>query len=279
MTQNTLRILKTLSAELILSEHVLLEVYTHIRSADREFDGFYRCWDRHVTLEEAKQSSRILIRAYYYARLEPAAHARSPRSWDEFLSQFGDPGWFREDGGERPFAAYLRNKFNLTFLSRNEVDEVVPNATASELAARLLTAKKNNLELALNDASMMLYVQEARKQRGETFGADMHGFATWWLTEEHHAVEIARAYGLTDRLKMHPQFLMNYIAAIPGMREVSERNANSFPTVFGLRITHRVGEEALREFLGKAVEAVKADEATAQARIRELSNRMMAKRP
>ena len=126
---------------------------------------------------------------------------------------------------------------------------------------------------------MMLYVQEARKQNGESFSADVHGLATWWLTEEYHAVEIAKAYGIKDRLKMHPQFLMNYIAAVPDMREVSDRNANAFPTIFGLRITQRVGDEALHDFLKSAVEAVKADEATAQARIRELSNKLMAKRP
>lgn len=278
-TQNALKILKTLGGKLILSEHVLREVYTHIRSADREYETFYKPWAQHITVDEAKQCSRILIRAFFYARLEPQGHARSPASWEDFLNQFGSAAWFREDGGERAFAAYLQNKFGLTFLSRNEIEELVPYAPAKKLADRFLTAKHDNFDLALNDAFMLLYVQKVRKQRNETFGADMHGFATWWLTEEFHAVEIAKAQGLKDRLKIHPQFLMNYIAAVPGMRDVAERHANSFPTIFGLRITQRVGDEALHDFLRSAVEAVKADEATAQARIRELSNRMMARRP
>jgi len=278
-TQNVLRILKTLGGKLILSEHVLQEVYSHIRVADREFEAFYKPWAQHVTLDEAKQSSKILIRAFFYSRLEPEGHSRSPASWDDFLNMFGSANWFREEGGERNFAAYLQNKFGLTFISRADVDEVVSGAIAQDLARKLLDAKHGNFDLALNDAYMMLFVQEARKQSGETFGSDAHGFATWWLTEEFHAVEIARAYGLKDRLKMHPQFLMNYIAAVPGMRDVAEKHANSFPTVFGLRITHRVGDDVLKVFLKSVVDAVKSDEAAAHARIRDLSIRLMAKRP
>lgn len=277
-TQNALNILRKLDAKLLLSEHVLHEVYTHIRSTDREFETYYKPWAQHVTIDDAKQCSKILIRAYFYSRLEPQGHSRSPANWDEFLGQFGMASWFREEGNEQAFAAYLQNKFGFIFMPRHEVSKLVTEGEARPLADKFKQKKHDNYELALNDAYMMLYVQAARTQDGETFSADVHGFATWWLTEEHHAVEIAKSHGLKDRIKMHPQFLMNYIAAVPEMREVADRNANSFPTIFGLRITHRIGDEALHEFLRGVVEIVKADEAVVRAKIRDLSNRLMAKR-
>lgn len=277
-TQNVLRILRSLGVKLTLTEQVLHEVYTHVRSADREYDGFYRPWDQHVTMAEAKQCSRIMIRAYYYAKLEPERHARGVSTWDEFLSQFGSAAWFREDSGEQAFAAYLQNKFGMAFVAKRDVEQAVPYINAKRIAERLVAAKKDNFDLAINDAYMMLYAQELRRSKNETHGADIHGFSTWWLTEESHAIEIAKKEGVTDRLKMHPQFLMNFVAALPGLRDVAEQNANSFPTVFGLRITHRVGDDVLKEFLKGAVEAVKSDEAAAKARIRELSNRLIARR-
>lgn len=277
-TQNALRILKSLGVKLILSEHVLHEVYTHIRATDREFETFYKPWASHATLDEAKQSPKILIRAYFYARLEPVGHARHPGSWDEFLSQFGSAGWFRDNSGEAMFAAYLQNKYGLEFLSRRDVDDIVPQNRATALAERLLETKNQNIGLAQNDALMMLYVQEMRSRNGENFSTGLYGFATWWLTEEFHAVEIAKSFGLKDRLKMHPQFLMNFVAAIPSVREIADRNANAFPTIFGLRITNRVGDETFKEFAKQAVDAMKSDEAAAQARIRDLANKLMAKR-
>jgi hypothetical protein len=87
MTVNTLKILKQAGAKLILSEPTLEEIHSHIYASDREYVNTYSEVDAIVDRDLASESDRILIRAYYYAKLEHD-NAKRPRSWAGYLGNF-----------------------------------------------------------------------------------------------------------------------------------------------------------------------------------------------
>jgi hypothetical protein len=276
-TQNALRMLSKAGATLLLAESVLDEVYGNIHAADLEFTNFYKPWEVRATLPEVQQSDRILIRAYFYSKFEPERHAKSCASWDEYLSLFGEAGWFRRAEGKDAFAAYLQRQFGMKLVSTHDVQATVPARDARALKEKIEKYKKDE-RLAWNDAYLALYVSERRRVQGEKMGDSVYGFRTWWLTEEFKVLSVAREMGIRDILNMHPQFLMNLYAASPGMNKLAKNFESVFPTNFGLRITDRVAADTMHRFLEEAVGAVKADEATAAARIRVKANVLLGRR-
>jgi len=275
-TQNALRMLSEAGATLYLAESVLDEVYGNIHAADLEFANFYKPWEAKATLPEVQQSDRILIRAYFYSKFEPERHAKSCANWDEFLSLFGEAGWFRRAEGKDAFAAYLQRQFGMKIVSTHDVQAAVLPRDARALKEKIQKYKKDE-RLAWNDAYLALYVSERRRANGEKMGDSVYGFRTWWLTEEFKVLGAAREMGIREILNMHPQFLMNLYAASPGMNKLAKNFESVFPTNFGLRITNRVAADTLHRFLEGALGAVRADEATAAARIRANANVLLGR--
>lgn len=275
-TQNALRMLAKAGATIFLAESVLDEVYAHVRASDLEFTNFYKSWEARATLREVQHSDRILIRAYFYSKFEPDRHAKNCTNWDEFISLFGEAGWFRRPDGKDAFAAYLLRQFGMKFVSTRDIQEIVSPRDARGLKDRIEKYKRDE-RLAWNDAYLALYVNERRRVHGERMGDSIYGFRTWWLTEEFKVLGPAREMGIRDIINMHPQFLMNLYAASPGMNKISKEFESVFPTNFGLRITNRVASETMHRFLSDAVGAVRADEATATARIRAKANIMLGR--
>ena len=78
MTANALKILRQAGATLYLAESTLHELHSHIHAADREYQSTYFDIEAHVDYALASQSDRILIRAYYYSKLD-AANPNRPR--------------------------------------------------------------------------------------------------------------------------------------------------------------------------------------------------------
>lgn len=276
-TQNSLQMLSRAGATLLLTELVFDEVYGNIHAADLEFQNHYGPWEAIATLAETQQSDRILIRAYFYSKLEPQRHAKSCTSWTQFLSLFGDPGWFRSPEGKDAFAAFLQRKFGLKLITARDVQSAVSRGKANALKDKVQRYKRDE-RLAWNDAYHALYVEERRRSQGEVMGDSVYGFRTWWLTEEFKIQEAAREIGMKYNFNMHPQFLMNLYAASPALSSLTKTFEGVFPTNFGLRITERVGPGALQRFLADAVNAVSADEAVASAKIRARANALLGLR-
>jgi hypothetical protein len=276
-TQNTLRMLARAGATLFLTEQVFDEVYGNIHAADLEFENHYRPWEKMATLAETQQSDRILIRAYFYSKLEPQRHAKSCSNWEQFLALFGEPRWFRAEDGKDTFAAFLQRKFDLKFISASDIHSAVNRSKANALKDKVQQYKKND-RLARNDAYLALYVEERRRSQGEVMGDSVYGFRTWWLTEEFNILEAARGLGVRYNLNMHPQFIMNLYAASPGLNSLTKTFEGIFPTNFGLRVTDRVSPSVMTRFLTDAVTAVNADEAVAAAKIRGRANSLLGVR-
>jgi hypothetical protein len=276
-TQNALKMLSQAGAELILTEYVLEEVWHHIHSADLEFQNFYAPWEKKATLAEVQNSDRILIRAYFYGKLEPEYHEVSPHNWDYFLSLYGDSAWFRDPSGIDGFATFLRRKFNLKYVSKEDVERAVDIESVSNLEKEIEGLKKAP-KLAWNDAYQTMYVVGERKRRGDVRGDSIYGFRNWWLTEEFKILDFLNRVGVHDQLTMHPQFLMNLFAASPGLSKVTRNFVGLFPTHFGLRITDRVGSHTMHRFLESAKAAADADAAKVESVIRTEANRWLGTR-
>ena len=270
-TINMLSLLNKMGATLFITEQVMDEVYTHIIAENMEYQNHYKSWFRLATIEGVSNSDRILIRAFFYSFLQPERHAVKVSDWESFLSRFGDPRWFLGNNSGEYFIAFLLKKFGLSFVPKREVDKNLKPYQVMAFKRAILSTRESEL-LAENDARIALYINERRVAEGETYATNQYGYRTWWLTEEFAVVQAARRLRYPANFVMHPQFLMNFCAASPAMRDLTENVSSFFPTNFGLRITDRVPEREVRNFLRQARAAFEADEAVAGAKIRSYAN-------
>ena len=251
MTRNTLRIASEAGATLVLAEPVLDEVVNHLRSTDQEFRNLYGIFEPAVSLPIARSASKILLRAYLYARLNEQLGAQRPERWADYVGQFCDYLDLHKPAGAGQIKDYLEAQFGLEFEARSDLNELVDTAEVDEIAVSL-SADKQNFELARNDALMALAVYGRRKARGETRASTEFGWRTWWLTHEtsilrHSKPAVAKRYGA--RYMMRPEFLLNFLALSPKAAEVRETYKKIFPTMLGIRLAKRTDPDVLESML------------------------------
>ena len=73
---NSLRLLRSAGVKLRVTRQTLGEVFSHIRHSTTVFRADYESWFLHATLDSVINCDRILIRAFFYARLEPDRHKK-----------------------------------------------------------------------------------------------------------------------------------------------------------------------------------------------------------
>jgi hypothetical protein len=83
VARNLLKMSSEAGITLYLSESVLEEVYTHIRGTYFEFMNYFSHIEPYMTSEIARNSSKILIRSYFYAKAEAQV-----KGWKSYLGQF-----------------------------------------------------------------------------------------------------------------------------------------------------------------------------------------------
>jgi hypothetical protein len=255
-----LRMLAEGGAQLILAEPVLDEVLSHLRNTDREFQSSFAPTEAAITYEIARNCDRILIRAYFYARLTPTPGTASPTSWNGYLNQFVTPANLGRPHGKEELRNFLLSQFKMKFEARADLDKAF---TTDERKAELraladqLAKHKSHRHLAENDALMALTVLHKRQARGERAKANVFGFSTWWLTSEASIVQYARALVRAhgSRYMMRPEFVLNFIAFAPQLAEVRRAYESVFPSLLGVQLGNRVREEVFRDMLAKVQEA------------------------
>ena len=87
MTVNAFSIIKQAGSKRILSEIALEEVHSHIWASNLEYKNYYAEIDAIVDRDLASECDHILIRAYYYTKLEEGGK-RQPRTWISYLNNF-----------------------------------------------------------------------------------------------------------------------------------------------------------------------------------------------
>lgn len=242
---------KKLGSELVLTEPVLEEVFTHIRAADLEFDNHYLRQEPYLKREHVSECDRILIRAYFYAK-----HGeRGPRSWKAYVNQFTDPDGLRSrsESARQALKGLLIQRFGMVYMSLDELKSMVPAARVQELAQRLEESRHTKHEvLSYNDALMVYATYAQRHVHKEAGIYDGFGFRTWWLTKETTILSmtgaLVQAEGGTPYI-MRPEFILNFIALAPKAAEVRKAFSALLPTTAGLQLGRYLREDVMHSLL------------------------------
>ncbi|CAN7264797.1 hypothetical protein [Mesorhizobium sp. LjRoot246] len=163
-TIGTLAILREAGSKLILTERCVEEVWTHLKATSAEYQNHYMEVEPYVDLDLARNIDRILIRAYYYAKLSPQDGVRSPAGWRSYIGNFCEFKSLHSDRGREEIREYLIRRFGLIYEPDSETLAGVDADELKALTKRVLgERKKKNLRdkeerLAENDAMHVLRV-------------------------------------------------------------------------------------------------------------------------
>jgi hypothetical protein len=285
MTVNSLKILKQAGAKLIISEATLEEVHSHIYASDREFANIYEEVDNIVDRDLASESDRILIRAYYYAKLDHG-NTNRPRSWNAYLDNFLSHQKLlgpTSPQSMRSLRDTLVVRFGLTYVDREDMMRDIDQDDLRKLTEAIKKLRKDSHRRheevrAANDAAHILFVQRTRKAE-EKEVSNPYGYRTWWLTQETKsgiAVHIAFPKRHLPRAIMRPELLINYFAYNPTSTEVRRSLGEIFPSLMGIRLGTRLDQGQFEIIMAKIKDAHRADPARAQAIVAEHSNALIS---
>lgn len=274
-TRRTLLMAKRLGAKLVLTDPILEEVVGNLRAADYEFRNHFEAIEAHVNDLMARNASKIMVRAYFYARLDPDRQNR-PTSWPSFISQF-----CRFEDLHRPSAIdqlrrYLQLTYGLQYDSEGDLEAIVDQRDLQALTDSLVTVKSNET-LARHDALMALAIYARRRQRREKSSVKEFGYETWWLTGESAILRYTRDLVRENhgaRYIMRPDFLMNFLTLAPNVEEARRTLGHVFPSVLGIRLSRRMKEETFKQVMGRVKEASEFEDARRAAAIAEASDRL-----
>jgi hypothetical protein len=271
MMTNTLKIIREAGGELILSEQVLDEIHTHIAAADYEFRNKYQSIEASIDNVIARNSDRILIRAYFYAKLIPPIGIVGPEDWQNFINQFCDYELLHKSEGREQIKNFLQAKFQMQFVSVDEIAKLYDPYEAEQLASCLEEEKKDE-RLAKNDAVIALAVYGRREQNQESSRVSEFGYRTWWLTGESrilkHTVDIVKAH--RSRYMLRPEFILNFLTLTTSAVEVRRAYQNIFPNLLGIQLARRVDPNELTQVIQKVQEAQNLEPARRTAVISQI---------
>ena len=277
MTCNMLNLLRDVNADLILTEPVVEEVYTHLQNTDLEFQLDFKEVEQYVDAEIARHSSKILIRAYFYARLHPVEGVTPPTGWGNFVGQVCNYGSLRTNMGREQIRKYLSERFNMRYFSTAELSEVVSDREVQDLADALKELRPGKRrELIENDAKMALAVYGKREELREQHKTNPYGYRTWWLTQETtvRKATMELVESKNAQYIMRPEFLLNFIALSPTTSEVRNAYKDIFPTLLGVRLGNRMRPELFHGIMERAREAMDVDDARARVMMEDYSNKL-----
>jgi hypothetical protein len=283
-TLNMFSILRSAGAELILTQKTVEEVATHLRRQMFEFENHYERVEHKVTEDLVDYIDRLLIRAYFHARLSPVPGSAIPKSWRAYMSQFANYGDIRSNRGDRELAGYLTRKFGFSYESTKQMEAGIDRDELNDLSKKIQEVRaqagrvKAEAELlAYNDALHVLRVYKRREERGEESPGNPFGYQTWWLTQDtkvRRAGASAAARHAGAYFMMRPEFLLNYISLAPEHAEVVKSYQNIFPTALGVRLSARLSSDTFDKVMADATEVAVYDDARAGAMITDLTNRL-----
>jgi hypothetical protein len=281
MTVNALKIIKQAGSRLILTETMLEEVHSHIWGTHLEYTNHYQEVDAYVDLALASQASKILIRAYYYAKLDKEKSGR-PATWTHYLNNFLSPSKLTAplaDATMRELKDALCHRYGLEFEDREASKGLIDEEEAVKLAARIQEMRTKREEIAENDAHMILRIEAER--RNEKFSGNPYGYRTWYLTQDSVS-NFAFAYCFRSRREkkfvMRPEFLLNYIAYNPTDEAVRQSLKIIFPSVLGVRLGSRLPTKTITRVLDSIEEAHKVDPVRAASIVADLADALKSNR-
>ncbi|WP_018430111.1 hypothetical protein [Hoeflea sp. 108] len=281
-TIRTLEILRAAGANLVITERCVEEVWTHLKATSAEYENHYAELEPYVSFDLARNIDRILIRAYYYARLSPDRNVKRPAGWRSYIGNYCDYKSLHREKGREEIREYLIKRFGFEYESDKQMMDGVDSDALIDLSKKILNerrqknAREKEERLAENDAMHVLRVYARRLAGGERNYSNPFGFKTWWLTQD---ASVRRATGMHvamkgSRFMMRPEFLLHFIALSPSADKVRKSFETVFPTLLGVRLSSRLKEDAFKSAIDEVGKVFEVDEARAAVRLAELSNQL-----
>lgn len=249
---NMLLICKQLGAELVLTEPVLQEVFTHLHAADQEFRNHYAKQEPHLKAGQIAECDRILIRAYLHA----SRTGIGPKSWRAYVNNMTDPDGLHVKSGpaRNALRGLLVQRFGMIYMSTEDLEHTIPAPKVAALAERLSNERgwAKHPELSKNDA-LMAYATYAQRSIHKEVGIyDGFGFRTWWLTKETRVLamtgELVRDQGGVPYI-MRPEFILNFVALAPKAADVRRSFSDFLPTTAGLQLGRYLDDSVMHSML------------------------------
>ncbi len=275
MTVNMLRILRDAGSTLVVTHMTVEEVQAHIRVTDNEFLNCFKNLETYVDQNIARQSNKILIRAYFYSRFDETLKSR-PDSWRAFIEQICNYNDLYSYAKSREQVKnYLIEKFDFQYFSEADVARLVDSEQAYDLAKKIKAIKSEDV-LAFNDAKHILATYGHRTALGEDHRSNPYGYRTWWLTHETRVRSCTRGLiqSKGSEYIMRPEFILNFVALSPSTQEVRDSYRKIFPTILGVKLSNRMREQVFNDVMNRTRELYAVDEARAKAMMSDMSNRL-----
>jgi hypothetical protein len=276
LTRNTLVMASRLGAKLILTEPVLEEVVGNLRAADAEFRHWFEPVEHHVDYVMARSAPKIMVRSYFYARLDPKIEGRRPGSWPTFVTQFLPYVDLHRASAFDHLRRYLQATFSMEVESADTLLSLVDSGAVRALADTLAESKPND-RLAYNDALMALAVYGRRRSRREQSRVTEFGYETWWLTAEARILRHTRSLVREHRgapYIMRADFLLNFMTLAPSAQDTKVTLGHVFPSLLGIRLSRRMNEDAFHGIMAKVRAAEEMDEARRAAAVAHLVDQL-----
>ncbi|MBV1786681.1 hypothetical protein KQ940_01275 [Marinobacterium sp. D7] len=247
VARNLLRVAIDSGMSLLLSECVVDEVYTHVKGTYYEFINYFAEMEPYITDEISRNSGKILIRSYFYAKNEGKV-----RGWKQFLEQFVTYSNIEKPLGRDEIKRYLISEFRLEYVDNSELESISPEKRVKELAQRMMANEdKKHETLAYNTALQVYGVYGLRNKNKETSKASEFGLKTWWMTNQtrvvRHTVELVREKG--HQYIMRPEYILNFISMSPSCVQARESFKTIFPSIFGIQLGHRLKDDAFHKIM------------------------------
>ncbi len=276
VARNLLKMSSSAGISMYLSECVLDEVYTHIRGTNYEFINYFQAMEPHITREIARNSDKILIRSYFYAKEEGRV-----KSWKTYLDQFMTYNNVNTNEGRDELKKYLLAEFNLRYMENDELESVCNTKNVMSLSeAMLANDDKKNKQLAYNTALLVHGVYGLRKKYNETGSVSEYGLKTWWMTNQSRVLRYTESL-IRDNLSkyiMRPEYILNFIAMSPNCEEVRRSFKNIFPSNFGIQLGHRLKDDVFHKILADVNEWKGYEPGRIAAKMSKLSDELKSDR-
>lgn len=279
MTVNMLRILRDAGSTLILTHTVVEELHWHLKTTDNEFRNCFLGQESDVDVEIARHSSKILIRAYFYAKFNPSLDNR-PVRWQSFIEQICSYSDLRNDVASREQVKnYLIERFGLDYLDEDDMAQLTDEDEVLYLAEKIKEIKSEDA-LAQNDARQILAVYGKRRSLKEDHKPNPYGYRTWWLTHETRVRRCTKELEKKRGAKyiVRPEFILNFIALSPTTEEVRKSYNTIFPTLLGVRLSNRMRDDIFQDVMERFKNMQDVDEARAKTKMMEMSNHLKGER-
>jgi len=275
VARRLLRMANDSGINLYFSECVLDEIYTHIRATYYEFINYFSEMEPYITREIARNSDKILIRSYFYAKEE-----KKINSWKSYLGQFISYEKITSSAGREEIRKYLAAEFGLSFVRNEQLEEVCDLQKVQELTNSLLQDNKENEQLAYNTALFVHGIYGLRLKNKEHSSVSEFGLKTWWMTNQSRVLKHTANLVKKEQSQFikRPEFLLNFLSMSPTCNDARESFNNIFPSIFGIQLGHRLKDDVFHNIMKSVKQWKDYEPGRVTALMSELSDNLKADR-